>query len=220
MSILTLASIFCAVPALIVLFFGRFENSRPAVRDISILVISFLLIDILCMILAKAAVNNLPFFHLVTALELFIFGKIFWQNCSGLKKKIIQFTTFVGLGLLVINIFCLETLLEFNSVARSVQAIVLLFFAVIWFIEVFQNMKQEKLSNDPILYVTTGVLLYFTGNAVIFGLYTELLESHVTFLKSLWDVHSLLNIVLNLLLAIALFKMQDKPKEIVVTTKA
>ncbi len=208
MSFLTICSVLCPLPAILILLFGTFDRSKKGLVDLSVLIFSFVLIDVLCYILAKAGINNLPFFHLVTMLELFIFTRFYRHHVSGIRKSIVLVLGGAGLAVLFLNTIFYESILEFNSLARVIQAIIILIFAVLWFVEVFINLKENKLTDDPVLYVTSGILIYFTGSAVIFGMFNSLLLTDQAFLIELWDIHSILNILLNLALALAFYKLR------------
>lgn len=208
MSFLTICSVLCPLPAILILLFGTFDRSKKELVDLSVLIFSFVLIDILCYILARAGINNLPFFHLVTLLELVIFSRVYSYHVSGFRKKTVLILGGTGAVALILNTIFLENILDFNSSARVIQAIIILIFAVLWFIEVFINLKENKLTDDPILYVTSGILIYFTGSAVIFGMYNSLLQTDQAFLMELWDIHSVLNILMNLALAVAFYKLR------------
>jgi len=173
-----------------------------------------MLVDIVGLLLAQSGTNNMPLFHIITFVELLIFTSLYAKDAIGFRRNLILFLGSGGLLFLIVNVFVNEGILEFNSSARFVQALIILSFTVIWFIEVFQNLREESLTKDPIFFVTSGVLIYFTGSAVIFGLYNELLQSQIELLKMLWDVHAVLNIILNISIFIALFKLKNKlPQE-------
>ncbi len=166
--------------------------------------------DISMTTLASYGVNNMPLFHVYTLLEfllIFLIYRIYYN------KKNLGFVGLLGGGTIlyiIINSIFIETIFTFNSYAKMVESAALIFLSMIWFMNVFREMKIEKLSEHPMFYISTGVLLYFSGNFFIFTYYNVVADQDWRLMNEIWNIHSVLNIVFNLLLATALWKMRPK----------
>ena len=152
----------------------------------------------------------MPIVHLFTFAEFVLIALIYRKNFKKKSKD------YLGAFLLIVAVYLLvnpiypSNLFEFNSWARMIESLVLIILSMLWFIKIFQEMKIVKLSEHPMFYINSGVLLYFAGNFFIFTYYNLVVNQNQELMSNIWNIHSVLNIVFNILLAIAIWKMRVK----------
>lgn len=149
--------------------------------------------------------RNLPGAHLYTLVQ---FSLVLWIYRELLER---QTQTWVFPALLVMfllfvlwNGLYLDRFRNFNPHARGIQAIILLPLILSYFYQLLRSMQIPRLEKEPLFWASSGFTIYFSGSLLIFLLSNYLLEAPET-LRALYAVHSLLNILLNLLLAPALW---------------
>ena len=88
-------------------------------------------------------------------------------------------------------------------VTESLLALVLV---GLYFRKLLQELRVQRLSHDPMFWVSTGVLLYFLGKLQI-GLFSQYAMQHYSkaFNKWMWAIHALLLLVLHSCYCLALW---------------
>jgi len=92
---------------------------------------------------------------------------------------------------------------EFNSLERGISGLAILIFCVIFFGKLIIRLEIERLMDYPYFLMASGLLFYFSGTLFSFLYANEYLN---TTDQTNWLIHSLLNILLNLIFAITLWK--------------
>ncbi|RYE16518.1 MAG: hypothetical protein EOP51_25630 [Sphingobacteriales bacterium] len=177
-------------------------------RPLVILLIYFLIsfgFDIVGTYYSELNKNNLPLFHLHTIMEFGLLSLVFYQAfpVSGLRKSIpwlvALFSGFAG----VYAVF--NGTRVFNSIPRAIENVVMIAYAILYLAQLNKHMPVKRLEQFPMFWITTAVLLYFSGTLLLFtlGEYLATLEQH--FPIDIWVVHSVLNVVFNILCAVGLW---------------
>lgn len=198
------------IPGLILILVFGFIKKSNYYYELASLVIIYTIGDITALTLALKGINNMPLFHTITFLEFGLLALIYRKNFKSKKRKSLGVFTILICLLLVYNTLYIEDIWEFDSFAKMITSLVLIFFSMIWFIKIFKEMVIEKLSDDPMFYINSGVLLYFSGNFFIFTYYNYVASRNGEVMNEIWNIHSILNIIYSLLLAIAVWKMRAK----------
>jgi hypothetical protein len=84
---------------------------------------------------------------------------------------------------------------HFNSVSRSVECVLLLGVALYALYDLMKFLPAPKVQQLPLFWMAFAMLLYFAGDLVLFVI-TGMPQA-----KSFWILHSVLNIIFNVLLA-------------------
>lgn len=147
--------------------------------------------------------NNLFIFHLHTFIEFGAYSIIF----SILIKSTVfrKLVSVVGVAFLVLSIFfiCLvDSVTDFNSVQRHVESILISCYLMVYF---FNNSKysSERFEVSPFNIFSVGVGIYFFGNLLLFIFGNEILNPDNDYF---WNIHGILNILLNVIFSIVLLK--------------
>ena len=210
MSILLYLSCFAWLPPLIVIAAVKRKCQVNYFVELKLLIIIAAICDISSLVLAGEGMNNMPIVHLFTFAEFVLIALIYRKNFKKKSKD------YLGAFLLIVAVYLLvnpiypSNLFEFNSWARMIESLVLIILSMLWFIKIFQEMKIVKLSEHPMFYINSVVLLYIEGNFFIFTYYNLVVNQNQELMSNIWNIHSVLNIVFNILLAIAIWKMRVK----------
>lgn len=189
----------------------KFKILENELKTLSIFLYIAAVFEIIFITLANYSINNLPFFHLWTIIEFFLLGLIFYRVFTHhLSKKAIIVTIIAFVAFAVINALFIQTIYEFNTIARAVESFLLILLALLFFYKVFQESTVMRLEKYPMFWINSGILVYFCGSFFLFIFSNYILEQSRNELYAYWGIHSALNIVLNLFFAMGLWYSPQK----------
>jgi hypothetical protein len=155
--------------------------------------------------LAEARINNMPFFHVYTVLELLIL--LFFFNRLLKSDAAVKYLYLTGGGFLVfavVNSLYIQHLFQFNSYARSIEAIIVIALCFAYF---GQQFRTDQLAfKDPGLWFVTGLFVYFASSFMIF-IYSNLsLELDKYFDWVMWNIHATIVLIMYALYTVGFLK--------------
>jgi hypothetical protein len=184
-----------AITFLVGLFVLRFLGADRKVLTLFLGV--KLAIDLLGMYLALNHINNLWLLHILTILEysflIYIFS--FWQKNPILKKILhlsIPLFTVLGIAIMLLG----ENIRYFNSVTRPIASLALVAAAGYALFELNKE-TYDSVFRQPRFWIGAAVMLYFSGTLVLFSLGNLLLGTSLQWMKTVFNVNVIMNIVAN-----------------------
>ncbi|MBL4604829.1 MAG: hypothetical protein JKY02_03955 [Flavobacteriaceae bacterium] len=104
----------------------------------------------------------------------------------------------------IVNAFIGEGLWGFPDYIHALEAVVVLFLVLRWFLK----MLQEKTISNPEktfeFWICAGLLVFFSGNFLLFIFSKSLLTIEMASYDAIWKVHCILIILLYLIYMVAL----------------
>lgn len=119
--------------------------------------------------------------------------------------KITVLVLFIILVAVLLNIN-VGSHLDINSYLGIYIILFLSIFSIIWFQNLFKELKTESLTEIPSFYFISGLLLYECGSIVLFLSATSIYAADKTNFKYYWILIIILNIVLRTLMIIGIWK--------------
>ena len=120
--------------------------------------------------------------------------------------------------LLFVGLFFTELLqsskVEMSSNTLTFTSLLFIVFAVRYFYLLIRDLPTDQIQRLPMFWVNTGVLIYFAGGLFLFAMRNYLISVFHDDQTIYWSFHNFLNIVKNLLFAVALWQDLRKPKPI------
>jgi hypothetical protein len=164
--------------------------------------------------LAIRAIYNTPVIHVFTVLELSLYTWIYHKSMPQWFTRRITYFIIAGFTLLAIaNTIFLESIWEFNANARALESVILIVLSLIYYYQLYREMKVYDLHLLPTFWVAAGVLVNFSTNLLFFSFFSWLLQQdHIEAWDMALRIHSVSNIILYLLLAIGLWVNPAKAK--------
>lgn len=159
-------------------------------------------------ILWKQSINNLPILHLYTLLEFLILLRFY----SLLLKDFFSNAIFISFAILfsafaIIDSLLLENIFTFNTLGRSVEALIIIFLSICWFIKIVSSDETLNLSRyKGINYMNGGFLIYYSGSIVLFSFSNYINQLAHPLLMNIWTIHTLLAVLLYLIITLGLWK--------------
>lgn len=191
------------IPTIIVFIKFRFGNDTQ--KWISVLVLITLLGEVLLNVLVRYYDNNLPVLHFFTVCQFVLFVLIFEKALIPLFPPVFFKSLIIGFLIFAFfDAFLFNGLKNFNSNSRPLSSFILIFLALSFFYKTLKELKIKYLEKEPVLWLSIGVILYFSGSLFIF-IFTNYVRNSNEVLLTLWGIHAIFNIVLNLSYSAALW---------------
>jgi hypothetical protein len=209
---LIMQSCIVAVAGATVIGLKRFRKLGPSQRYLLALTLLALLMEVIIRILAHYKQSNLFLAPVDTVIEFTFLGLIYRRELqpAGISRLI---------PLLIVG-FVLGSALsyspqfdnpQFSPVQHFIESLLVLTFVGIYFHrEINRQVFIRRLEREPILWISTGLLLYFLGNILIFLTSNYVLNQSKELSIRVWAIHALLYIFLNVMYAIALW-LPERP---------
>ena len=209
-----LAGTIAAVSNLIPLIIGLRKYSRldPGLRLLTINLLIAVIVDIIGYTLMALFEYNQVIYSLYTPAEFIIFVLVFrhWLSHERLKKILTwSIPVYLVLWLGGHSWLLIQGLEEWknqqlliNDVFLSVESVFFIIFSIATLLNII-NDETVPVVRNPVFWVTTAILFYFTGNLFIFA-FQRILLVEGSGLLMVWYLHSALNFLKNILFAIGL----------------
>lgn len=170
------------------------------------LLIVVLLVEVISNILWYKKVNNLPIYHFYSIVEFLLILNIYKTILSGLFSK----TLFILLGVgfiifAVTNVFLFQDLYTFNSNVTTLLGAIVIFLALSYFYALLKEVKYTALETNPMFWINSGFLIYFSSNLILFFINNNLFKGVTEASHMVWGLHAIVNIVLTIFYTIALW---------------
>jgi hypothetical protein len=192
-----------ALPAVMgLLRYFRLSNVQKAIWAVVLLSV---LIDLIARQLRHAGDPQTLVYYLFTLCEFSLFTYLFAQALVPfIKRRLLLGLLFFFLLFVLIDMIWLSGLEQFNSYSTAVEGLLVIFLTLCYFYKTLRELRIKYLEREPVFWVSTGVLLYYSSNLFIF-LFTNFINSSLEALYIIWGIHGIFSILLNILYAIALW---------------
>lgn len=198
-----------ALPLAIGLF--RLKRLQTIQRYVLALVIVSILVELAAVLLGRFLhLRNLPLLHVFSVVQFTLLWLIFAQRLIPPFSR-----RFFGVILVAFWAFALvcaiwiDGIYNFNAHARSFGAILVIIFCLSYFYQRLRKLDLENLESDPLFWVATGSLIYFSGSLILFIISNYILpDKAMSF--SMWGVHGIFNTFNNMFFMIALWVQPTK----------
>ena len=202
---ISLASYFIVIPAVFSII--KYRKLDWAMKVVAYYVFLSATVQASSTFLSSKGQNNLWLLHLYTPLEFICFVCFYGIVLQGFVKK----TMMVGLGLgfvvlSALNSAFLQSVTTFNTYARSLEGILVILLCLIWCYRTLTELKIKRLEQDPVFWVNTGLLLYFSGNVLLFAFSNYIIDINRALNLYIWAFHALFSILLYFFITVGLWK--------------
>jgi len=203
--IILLATYFIGIPVLIA--FLRYRQLGASMKAMACYVFLGGVIQASSSYLNGLGHNNLWLLHLYTPLEFACIAWFYSIVLSGFVKKVLFLWFGLGFAMLSgLNTAFLQAPDTFNTYARSLEGILVIVLCLVWCYRTLSEMKIKRLEQDPVFWVNTGFLLYFSGNVLLFAFSNYIININRALNLYIWAFHALFSILLYFFITIGLWK--------------
>lgn len=149
--------------------------------------------------------NNLPFYRAYILIEFSFITTLFFRliySSRNFNLRNVLLILFAGYW--VFDSFVFGTMLDYPELLRFTESVLIIFFGLFYFLTVFQRAKIVLLNKEFGFWFTCGILIYFTGNSLLFLFSEVVIQLNISSYKLIWTVHAFLTILLYIAYTIAI----------------
>ncbi|MEN8116326.1 MAG: hypothetical protein ABFS16_05075 [Bacteroidota bacterium] len=159
--------------------------------------------------------NTMPIGHFYIPISFLIMALFYLKELGGFinRKIIIGFIVLFEVFCIINSVF-IQSLLQFPNIAGSTGAIILLVFSIVLFNKIMVEAKIKKLFAEPLVWINTGVLLYYSANLFFYALFNYSVVRNLEFAKFTVNLFSVFNLLFYLLIAIGFWKAGKQVKRV------
>ena len=152
--------------------------------------------------------------NLYTIIQFILLGLIFHEmfGTKSLKRWMLVLVL-LFLVFSVVNLFYIEGFLNRNDNLRTISSLSFMIVPILYFRYILIEQPIEKVLNFPMFWVNSGILLYFSGNLILFTVDSTMNTDNIY--VYFYIIHDLLNSVLFCLFGVAFIISIVNRKQIV-----
>jgi len=155
----------------------------------------------------------MPFFHSYILVEFLLFLMVFKHIFNQSIKNYIWWILATAFTILwVINIFTGQGWWGFPDYIHAVEAVIILALIVKWFLKMLKEKKVANPERTFEFWMCTGLLIFFTGNFLLFIFSKFLVDAGAEIFKAIWMINSILILLLYICYTIALLWVKKTVK--------
>lgn len=151
--------------------------------------------------------NTMPIGHFYFPVAFLIMGLFYMQVLKDfIKPKYILTPIILFVTYCLINTLFIQSLFEYASLVGSIGAMILFLFSVAFFTKVMVEAKILKLSEEPLIWINTAVLIYYAANFFYHSLFNVRLNASLEIALLSVKIFTALNILFYLIIIIGFLK--------------
>jgi hypothetical protein len=202
----------------LMLIVANWKRLTPDLKPLFWILLISLFSDALALILMQYSIHThfIGNIYLISQFSLLvlIFRKQF-HNQRVVDVILVLFVFFY-----VVNISFFQGPKVFNSVSNVVACLILIAFCLFYFYRLLNDLPIVHIQQLPMLWIAFAVLTYYGGNFFLFLVKNYLTYGEAGSHKVMWILHNLLNIIKNILFAVALWQSYRKVKSFTLSSSA
>lgn len=165
-----------------------------------------LIVESISNILWRKKINNLPIYHFYTIIEFLLIIRIYWNTLSQLfSKRLLIGVSIIFVVLAVLNTMFFQSIYVFNSNITTLLSILVILFSLSFFYKTLKDVEYTALEKNPMFWINSGFLIYFSSNLILFFINNYLFEGSTEASFLIWGLHAIVNIVLIIFYTIAVW---------------
>ncbi|GEM_PF-930803 len=192
------------IPLFVGLWFGK--SLSLEFKLLLTLIAMAVVVEAISVVLSAHKWNNYWPFNIYTLFEFGLLMLIFalWQNRPKWRYFIaFSVPAFVVVWVLV-KVINPERDPRFDSYAATFESVVLVAVSVLTLIRLTSE-DIMGIFRNPRFWVVSAVMIYFSGNLIIFALANVILSGDYSELDLIWSIHSMLGVTANLIYAYSFY---------------
>ncbi|MEW7289718.1 hypothetical protein [Aquimarina sp. 2304DJ70-9] len=202
---LRLISSFIVVIPLVLAVFKLKSLNKVQIKLLYLLIAVFI-VEFVANIFWYQKLNNLPLYHFYAVVEFLLIVNIYKAELSKTFSK--YFFVFLGIGFTffaIINTLFFQDLYAFNSNVTTLLGLLVIFFALSYFYTLLKEIKYTSLETNPMFWINSGFLIYFSSNLILFFINNNLFKGNNEASHMVWGLHAIVNIVLIIFYIVAIW---------------
>lgn len=147
-------------------------------RLFSMLLISDFLVEVITIFIIH---RNSWVYNIYLIPEYLLYMSVFYYELrSTLIRRIISYMGFIFGGLAIFNYMFIQKPYFFNNYTFVLADVIMVALSILYFNQVFRQKEMVKLSNEPMFWISAGVLIFHSGILPFFLSYNLISPSLLT----------------------------------------
>lgn len=189
----------------------RRKDLNSYMKPLFLLSIVAIVTEITNAVHAFFVVNNYYIFHLYTIVEFSLICLFYHRFLKQYFRDLVTIPIILIFLISAYIDFKINGLAKFDNFSISFEAIILSCYALFSFYYILKHLLFENLLNAPVFWVNAGIIIYFSGNLILFVFTNILFRDYSEKYTIVWNsIHSITNLVYNILMSIAFWKTRVK----------
>lgn len=148
--------------------------------------------------------NNNPMYNYFSTFEIVFYLFILGRTQSSKRISRIIYTLIpIFIAFATINIEFIQGRGIFHTISFSVGCLLIVFFSILYFLDLLRSPKNEPLLTNPVFWICSGLLFFYICGFPLFGLVNIWANLAPILIKNLDTIITILNIFLYSLFTIA-----------------
>lgn len=153
--------------------------------------------------------NTMIIGHFYFPIVFFILSIFYIQVLKGFVKPVYLYITIILFETYcVINSLFIQSLFEYPSIEAAIGATIIFLFSITWFTKIMIEARIEKLADEPLVWINSAILIYYTGNFFYFSLYNLIVNASLDVAILVAKLFTVLNLFFYLIIAIGFLKVK------------
>jgi hypothetical protein len=147
--------------------------------------------------------NTMPVGYFYFPVAILIAGIFYVQVLKDFLKPVYIYIIIILYEIYcIINPLFIQSWFEYPSVEGSIGSIIIFLFSIAYFTKIMVEAKLVKLSKEPLVWINTAFLIYYTGNFFYHSLYNLRIKASIDVAFLALILFSILNLLFYLILAV------------------
>lgn len=193
-------------------YLTRFRYATTRVHIIGALIVVSGVCDLIGFVLREGQQSTAVLFNIYYTLLFFLLTWFYYEILFLNTRRMV---VWIGLAiylqsLILITIF-VQSFLEYQTLMWVITAIIMIVYSIAYFLYSISNMPMPSLFGYTLMWINSGVLIYFCLNLFLFILGNYVLtrlEPQTSLL--IWSFHNVNNIIKNVLFAVGIYFYKRK----------
>jgi hypothetical protein len=105
-----------------------------------------------------------------------------------------------------LNFFSGQSKAYMDSYSAALSSLAIMYLSIRFFNQILTTLPTQEIQKYPVLWIVVAVFFYYSGTLLLFVINNYLVISQPLLHKAIWAFHNFLNIIKNLLFAVALWR--------------
>ena len=163
-------------------------------------------------VIQKWSMDTRPASHFYVPIEFLFFTLIYIKQLGEfINRKILVIVALAFITYCAVNIIFIQDLYEYPY-TRAISALILVLFSILYYNKIMVEAKLKKLAKEPMIWLNTGVLIYYAGTFFYHILFNIILKFSLTFSRLTVSLFIGLNILFYFAIGMSFIKMKIKSK--------
>lgn len=196
----------------LIIALSRYKRLDLTQKLLTFLVIVCVATELTANIMWFSRMRNLHIYQIFSVLNFNFILTIFWLNLGvKWKKPLIRFQILFTV-FAILNTVYLQDFFSFNSNVTTSSSLIFIALSIIYFSKLLKEVKYSKLEKNPMFWIVSGVIMYYSGTLILFLLGTVFEATEVAREVALaaWGLNSIFNMMINTFYSLALWVKQLK----------